>query len=98
MVVVILERVPVSLRGELTKWLIEPRAGVFVGQISAAVRDRLWLKACEQSRNGAATMIYNAANEQGFTIKNWGDPSRKVVDFEGMLLIQRPANPVDNKS
>lgn len=98
MVVMILERVPVSLRGELTRWLIEPRAGVFVGQISAAVRDRLWLKVCEKSRNGAATMIYNAANEQGFTIKNWGDPSRNVVDFEGMLLIQRPANLVDNKS
>ena len=42
-------------------------------------------------------MIYNAANEQGFTIKNWGDPSRNVVDFEGMLLIQRPKNFTDSK-
>lgn len=97
MVVMILERVPVSLRGELTRWLIEPRAGVFVGQISAAVRDRLWIKVCEKSRDGGATMIYNAANEQGFTIKNWGDPSRNVVDFEGMLLIQRPKNFTDSK-
>lgn len=97
MVVVILERVPVSLRGELTKWLIEPRAGVFVGQISAAVRDRLWFKVCEKSQNGAATIIYNAANEQGFTIKNWGDTSRNVVDFEGLLLIQKPGNPFDGK-
>lgn len=97
MVVMILERVPLGLRGELTRWLIEPRAGVFVGQVSAAVRDRLWLKVCEKSRDGAATIIYNAANEQGFTIRNWGDPSRNVVDFEGLLLIQRPKKLEENK-
>jgi CRISPR-associated protein Cas2 len=42
MVVLVLERVPVSLQGELTRWLLEPRAGVFVGNIPAGVRDRLW--------------------------------------------------------
>jgi CRISPR-associated protein Cas2 len=97
MVIMILERVPVALRGELTRWLIEPRAGVFVGQISAAVRDRLWWKVCEKSQDGGATMIHSAANEQGFTIKNWGDPSRNIVDFEGLLLIQRPRSPSTTK-
>ena len=38
MVVMILERVPVLLRGELTRWLLEVRAGVFVGTMSAGVR------------------------------------------------------------
>ena len=46
MVMMILERVPVSLRGELTRWLVEPRAGVFAGRISAGVRDKLWERAC----------------------------------------------------
>ncbi|MBA3516457.1 MAG: type I-E CRISPR-associated endoribonuclease Cas2, partial [Rhizobiales bacterium] len=31
MVVMMLERVSPSLRGELTRWLIEPKTGVFVG-------------------------------------------------------------------
>jgi CRISPR-associated protein Cas2 len=42
MVVVILESVPKTVRGELTRWLLELRAGVFAGNISAIVRDKLW--------------------------------------------------------
>ena len=41
MIVMILENVPTSLRGELSRWLLEPRAGVFVGHVSARVRDKL---------------------------------------------------------
>jgi CRISPR-associated protein Cas2 len=72
MVVLILERVPVSLRGELTRWLLEPRAGVFVGKISAAVRDKLWEKACGAMDGGAGMLIHNADNEQGFSVRFWG--------------------------
>jgi len=46
MVVLIVESAPPSLRGELSKWMLEPRAGVYVGTISGAVRDLLWEKAC----------------------------------------------------
>ena len=35
MVVLILQSVRPSLRGELTRWLIQPAAGVFVGRVSA---------------------------------------------------------------
>ncbi len=41
MVVIILEKVPAGLRGELTRWLLELKAGVFVGKVSAMVRERL---------------------------------------------------------
>ena len=44
MVVLVLERVPTSLRGELTRWMLEPKAGVFVGTMSALVREQLWEK------------------------------------------------------
>jgi CRISPR-associated protein Cas2 len=47
MVVIILEKVPVRLRGELTRWLLELKAGVFVGKVSAMVRDKLWQRVCE---------------------------------------------------
>jgi len=45
MVVMILERVPASLRGELTRWLLELRAGVFVGTLKPVVRRKLWREA-----------------------------------------------------
>jgi CRISPR-associated protein Cas2 len=93
MVVMILERVPVSLRGELTRWLLEPRAGVFVGKMPASVRDRLWEKACGAMAGGAGMLIYNADNEQGFSIRFWGATNRSVVDYEGLTLIQVPEGP-----
>ena len=43
MTVIVLEKVPVALRGELTRWLLEIASGVFVGTISGLVRDLLWL-------------------------------------------------------
>lgn len=90
MVVMILENVPVGLRGELTRWMLEPRAGVFVGTLSAMVRDRLWRKACNDARDGGCLLIHTAANEQGFTISSWGRTDRLVEDFEGLQLIRVP--------
>jgi CRISPR-associated protein Cas2 len=89
MVVLLLERVPASLRGELTRWLLEPRTGVFVGKVSAMVRDRLWDRVCE-ARTGAALLVHPAEGEQGYTLHMHGDPSRVPVDFEGLTLIRIP--------
>lgn len=90
MVVMVLESVPASVRGELTRWMLELRAGVFVGNISASVRDLLWKTVCGKMRNGAGILVYNAANEQGFAIKFWGTTSRSVEDFDGLALIRCP--------
>ena len=91
MVVLILERVTPGLRGELTRWLLEPRANVFVGRISAMVRDKLWEKICKGLRGrSSATLIYASDNEQGFAIRQEGDPTRLVRDFEGLFLVTIP--------
>jgi CRISPR-associated protein Cas2 len=88
MVVLILERVPIGLRGELSRWLLEPKAGVFVGSVSGMVRDLLWEKVCREARGGGCTMLHTSNREQGFAIRMHGDPSRKVADFEGLSLIR----------
>ncbi|MBW1947245.1 MAG: type I-E CRISPR-associated endoribonuclease Cas2 [Deltaproteobacteria bacterium] len=90
MVVLILERVPPGLRGEITRWLLEPKAGVFVGSVSGMVRERLWAKVTKESRGGGCLMIHTSNKEQGFAVKIWGDPSRTVEDFEGLSLIRVP--------
>ena len=53
MVVLILENVPTGLRGELSRWMLQPRSGIFVGSVSGMVRDRLWEKACGDSKAAA---------------------------------------------
>ena len=90
MIVLIVESVSPGLRGELTKWLLEPQAGTFVGNVSGAVRELLWEKVCKEAGEGSCTIIQNAANEQGYTIRTWGDTSRKVEMWEGLYLIRRP--------
>ncbi len=90
MVVFIVERAPPGLRGELTRWFLEPKAGVFVGRVSALVRDLLWEKVCRECRGGAALLIHSSDREQGFALRTWGDTSRRVEDFEGLFLIRMP--------
>jgi CRISPR-associated protein Cas2 len=87
-VVLILERVPPGLRGELTRWLLEPQAGVFVGRVSAMVRERLWEKACAQAREGGCVIIHSSDNEQGFKVRTRGRTARSIQDFEGLFLVR----------
>jgi CRISPR-associated protein Cas2 len=90
MTILILERVQASLRGELTRWMIQPKTGVFVGWLSARVRKLLWFKTIGSIKNGAALLIYTDNNEQGFTIQRYGDTSKVITDFEGLLLPKTP--------
>lgn len=90
MTVLILERVPVVLRGELSRWMIEPRAGVFVGRVSAMVRERLWILAQEKSKGGAGMLLHSSPNEQGFTAQAFGDTNRTLEDWEGLTLVRVP--------
>lgn len=89
MTVLILENVPIGFRGEVTQWLLEVKPGVFVGRISALVRDRLWQKVKLSISDGAALLIYTAQTEQGFKIDMCNTPERSVVDIEGLTLISR---------
>lgn len=88
MVVLILERVTPSLRGELTRWLMQPKTGVFVGYLSARVRDLLWKKVMASRTSGAGTMIYSDSTEQGFSVRSFGQPKKTIVDFEGIFLAK----------
>lgn len=90
MIVIIVERVPVSLRGELTRWLLEPKAGVFIGSVSAMVREKLWQRVCKKVKGGACMIIWSTNNEQGFKMDFWGATSHAVTDWDGLQLITIP--------
>ena len=88
MTVLVMENVSPSLRGECTRWLLEIKAGVVLGTISAAVRERLWALVQERSEGGDCLIAYSANNEQGFCMEIWGNPRRTIVDFDGLQLIK----------
>ena len=87
MLVMILERVPTSLRGALSRWLIEPKAGIFFGNPSARVRDELWNLAAAKRGDGSVLQIWSDRNPQGFTYRSIGESDRALLDFEGIALV-----------
>jgi CRISPR-associated protein Cas2 len=90
MIVMVLEKVPAGVRGELSRWLIEVKSGVFVGHVSARVRDKLWEKCVRAKRIGGVTQIWSTNTEQRFKMRMSGDTSREIVDCEGLQLIRIP--------
>ena len=87
MVVMILEKVPESLRGELTRWMLEVSTGVFIGSLSASVRDLLWEKCVKRAVTGRCCQAYRMNNEQGFEVRMAGDSVRNAIDLDGLTLI-----------
>lgn len=97
MVTLIMEKVPASLRGELSKWMLEIKAGVFVGQLSAMVREKIWNKTCAGAAGGPCLIVWSTNNEQGFDFDFWGAGTRFVTEWEGMRLITVQRKDVDKK-
>ncbi len=91
MIVLVIDGAMPAVRGELTRWLLEVRAGVFVGTVPASVRDKLWDLVFTKVSCGAALMIHSARNEQGFEIRSFGFPGRLPADFDGLTLMRRPS-------
>ena len=89
MLVITVTSCPPALRGDLTLWLQEIDVGVYVGNVSARVREQLWQRVTENLSDGRATMVFSTNNEQkmDFRIHNshW-----QPVNFDGLRLIMRP--------
>lgn len=90
MIVITLTDCPPALRGDLTKWLQEINTGVYVGRVSARVREKIWERVQDSSKTGRATMVFSTNNEQrmDFRVHNtvW-----EPIDFDGLKLIMRPS-------
>lgn len=88
MVVMTLELSPPRLRGGLTRWLTEIGPGIYVGRVSALVREQLWDLALEEAADGGRiVMVHRTNNEQGYEIRMHGDSNRKLVEIDGLQLV-----------
>lgn len=89
MIVLILTACPPGLRGQLTRWLLEVSPGVFVGHVSARVRQHIWERTCELAGSGRAILVHSARGEQrlAFLVHNhdW-----VPTDLDGLTLMLRP--------
>ncbi|MGW0969889.1 type I-E CRISPR-associated endoribonuclease Cas2e [Streptomyces sp. NPDC002516] len=91
MVVIATTAVPAHLRGALSRWTSEVVPGIFVGAVSARVRDQLWQAITETVSDGAAVLVHPAPTEQGYAIRTAGTRRRVPTDFDGLTLIRMTA-------
>ena len=90
MLVIVLENAPARLRGALSLWMLEIRAGVYVGKVNKRHRLRIWDRVCstiESDGYGNAVMAWSKRNEAGFLFDTFGENRRIPVDSHGLQLI-----------
>lgn len=92
MTVVVLTAVPLGLRGHLTRWLLEISPGVYIGHVSARVRELLWERVREFVEEGRALLVYSANNEQHLEFEVHGH-DWTPVDYDGITLMRRHTAP-----
>jgi len=87
MLVIVTENVPPRLRGRLAVWLLEIRAGVYVGDYSVKVRDMIWRQVEEEIGEGNAVIVWPAQNESGFDFQTLGANRRIPCEMDGIQLV-----------
>ena len=87
MLVIVVENVPPRLRGRLAVWLLEVRAGVYVGTYGKRVREMLWEQVRAYIEDGNGVIAWAAPNDAGFEFDTCGKNRRVPVDLDGFRLV-----------
>lgn len=87
MCVVVTEMVPPRLRGRLAVWLLEIRAGVYVGDVSRKIREMIWSQVLSLAGDGNVVLAWGTNTESGFDFVTFGKNRRTPIDFDGLRLV-----------
>jgi CRISPR-associated protein Cas2 len=87
MLVTVVENAPPRLRGRLAIWLLEVRAGVYVGKVSKRVREMIWEQIEKGIGDGNAVMAWSTNTESGFDFMTLGANRRIPVEMDGIKLV-----------
>lgn len=87
MLMVVTENVPPRLRGRLAIWLLEVRAGVYVGDVSRRIREMIWEQVNVLAEEGNVVMAWATNTESGFEFQTYGTNRRVPVDHDGLRLV-----------
>lgn len=85
--VVVTENVPPRLRGRLAIWLIEIRAGVYVGDVSKRTREMIWNQLEKGVEDGNAIIAWATSTEARFDFQTLGANRREPVEWDGLRLV-----------
>lgn len=86
-IVVVTENVPPRLRGRMAIWLLEVRAGVYIGDVSKRTREMIWQQLAEGHEDGNVVMAWASNHESGYEFQTLGVNRRLPVEFDGLHLV-----------
>ena len=87
MLVIVVENVPPRLRGRLAIWLLEVRAGVYVGKVSRRIREMIWDQIELGIEDGNVVMVWSTNTEAGFDFMTLGKNRRIPKEMDGVKLV-----------
>lgn len=87
MLVIVVENAPPRLRGRLALWLLEVRAGVYVGDYSRRIREMIWNQVEKGLEEGNAVMAWSTNTESGFDFMTLGRNRRIPTEMDGLKLV-----------
>jgi CRISPR-associated protein Cas2 len=92
--VIVTRDVEARYRGFLTSVMLEISVGVYVApDMSSGVRERVWDVVShwwETLRRGSLVMVWRDKAATGHLhIETLGEPPKKIVDADGVLLLKR---------
>jgi CRISPR-associated protein Cas2 len=87
MLVIVVENAPPRLRGRLALWLLEVRAGVYVGKFSRRIREMIWDTVVRGIEDGNAVMAWATNTESGFDFQTLGANRRIPIEMDGAKLV-----------
>jgi CRISPR-associated protein Cas2 len=87
MLAIVVENAPPRLRGRLAIWLLEIRAGVYVGKVSRRVREMIWDQVETGINEGNAVMVWSTNTESGFDFMTLGKNRRIPLEMDGIKLV-----------
>ena len=87
MLVIVLENASPRLRGRMAVWLLEVRAGVYVGHYSQRVREHIWDHVTEGIEDGNAVLMWQSKSEAGCEFNTLDSNQRTPVDLDGVQLV-----------
>ena len=88
MLVIAVNNAPPRLRGRLAVWLLEIRAGIYVGNFSRRTREMIWDQVLDEIGDGDAIIAWAAPNDTGFDFDTCGNNRRMPVDVDGLKLVR----------
>ena len=87
MLVIAVNNAPPRLRGRLSVWLLEIRAGVYVGNYSRRTREMIWEQIRAHIGEGDAVIAWAAPNDVGYDFDTCGVNRRVPTDIDGFKLV-----------